>query len=213
MIETSADATSRKRPTARARRRWRLLGSSIGLLVGLGLGFGLAQAIASAPPETSIRFVGANMMSTANGSFQRWRIAKSDVDPNRPGESWLEVEVDVASIDTGIEKRDDHLRSADFFDVKRFPKATVRVHSVSEDGQSAHGYPRFKAKFDVRIRDVKKTVDGAFEVVAVDPPTVEGSLEINRLDFGVGDGYSRWNPMSIKAKVPINFTAVIPAGP
>ena len=114
-----------------------------------------------------------------------------------------------ASIDTGIGLRDKHLRSAGFFDSKKFPKARVRVHDAVLKGKSERGLPLYGAQFTVRIRDVEKTIEGEFELTGEDPPTVEGGLELNRLDFGVGGKHRGWNPMSVKENVPVRFTATL----
>jgi polyisoprenoid-binding protein YceI len=113
-------------------------------------------------------------------------------------------------VDTGIEDRDEHLRTADFFEVERWPTARVVVHDAVADGESERGHPRYRAKFDVTIRDVQKTLDGHFEVVSESPPTVEGELTLDRLDFGVGEPKVWWNPMSITEEIPIRFSASFP---
>jgi polyisoprenoid-binding protein YceI len=161
---------------------------------------------ADATPGT-ITFVAKNLMSTADGTFHAWRIVEAAIDSADPASGVVEVEVDVASVDTGIERRDDHLRAADFFEVEKFPTASVRVHRAISDGESERGHPRYRAKFDIRIRDVEKTLDGSFELVSVSPPTVEGELTLNRVDFGVGDPHTWWNPASITEEIPIRFSA------
>jgi polyisoprenoid-binding protein YceI len=180
----------------------------------LALGFALAVADAAAAdpgePPGSITFVAENRFSTARGTFAKWRITRAEVDPTAPSAGVVEVEVDVASLDTGIERRDDHLRSADFFDVAKFPIARVRVHGAEPDGQSERGHPRYRAKFDLEIHGVKKTLDGEFEVVHSSPPTVEGGLTLPRVDFAIGDPYAWYNPGSIREEVPVRFRAVLP---
>lgn len=163
-------------------------------------------ASAGGPPG-SITFVAENLMSTADGVFHDWRIVRAEIDSAHPERGVVEVEVDVASIDTGIEQRDEHLRTADFFEVEKFPTATVRVHGARPDGTSERGHPRYAAKFEVRIRDVTRTVDGVFELVSDSPPTVEGELTLDRVDFGVGGPYAWWNPASIGEEIPVRFTA------
>ena len=158
-------------------------------------------------PPGSISFIAENLMSTANGVFHDWRIVRAEMDSASPESGVVEVEVDIASVDTDNEQRDDHLRDPDFFEVEKWPTATVRVHSATPDGTSDRGNPRYRAKFDIRIRDVAKTVDGAFELVSDSPPGVEGELTLNRVDFGVGGPYSWWNPGSIREEIPIRFEA------
>jgi polyisoprenoid-binding protein YceI len=164
---------------------------------------------ADAPPG-SIEFVGRNLLLTANGAFHRWRFTRVEIDRAHPERSVVEVEIDVASIDTGIERRDEHLRTADFFEVEKWPTATVHVTGASPDGASATGNPRYRANFRIRIRDVEKTLPGSFEVVAEDPPQVAGDLVLNRIDFGVGEPHRRWNPTSIREEIPVHFSVRIP---
>jgi len=156
-------------------------------------------------PPGYIKFVGENVVATANGEFKKWRIADAKVDAADPAASFVEIEIDVASLDTDNQKRDDHLRNPDFFEVTRWPTARVRVHDVKK--RDGDGYD---AKFDVTIRDVEKSVDGTFAIVSKEPPTVEGKLILDRMDFGVGQPHNPINPMSIKQEIPITFRAVLP---
>lgn len=174
-----------------------------------------AVSVAADPgvPPGSITFEGRNVMSTAHGSFRTWRIARAEIDPAQPRRGVVEVEVEVASLETGIERRDNHLRSADFFDVEKFPIAHVRVHDAEPSGKSGRGNPRYRAKFDLKIRDREKTLDGEFELVQTSPPTVEGGLTLNRVDFGIGEPYTWWIPGSIEEQIPIRFRATFAGKP
>src|SRR2546429_9252903 len=51
-------------------------------------------------------------------------------------DSWAELDIDAASIDTGVEDRDNHLRSGDFLDVENHPKITVRTTKVERTGDA-----------------------------------------------------------------------------
>jgi len=187
-----------------------LLAPLLFLLVPIGLPSASLGAEGDAAPPGSLEFVGRNSLMTANGIFHRWRFLRVEVDREHPERSVVEVEVDVASLDTGIERRDDHLRTADFFDVERWPTASVRITEASPDGESAAGNPRYRASFQIRIRDVEKTLPGTFEVVSQSPPRVEGELVLNRLDFGVGEPRSWWNPASVQNDIPVRFSVSIP---
>jgi polyisoprenoid-binding protein YceI len=85
--------------------------------------------------------------------------------------------VDAATVNTGNEKRDDHLRSADFFDVEKYPKICFTSSSF---GRTAEGYV---VKGILSIRDVGKEVEIPF---TFKDKVFEGEFEINRFDFGVG---------------------------
>src|SRR5258706_2303063 len=70
-------------------------------------------------PHTSVEFVGRHLMITkVRGRFSdvRGQITIGD----DPTESHVEVEIDVASVSTGNDDRDAHLKSGDFFDVERY---------------------------------------------------------------------------------------------
>ena len=170
----------------------------------------LSTPIAAESPPGEIRFEASNLMSTADGTFHDWRIERAEVDPADLASGEVVVVVDVASLDTGITRRDEHLRDPDFFEVERWPTARVRVHGVRADGQSESGEPRYRADFDVRIRDVEKTLEGHFELTSRQPLAVRGELVIDRLEFGIGGPKSWWNPASIDEQIPVRFEARFP---
>src|SRR5262249_38965317 len=85
------------------------------------------------PVHTSVEFVARHLMvSKVRGRFPgvtgTLHVAEA------PAGSWWEIDVDTASVETGDEKRDEHLRSPDFFDVERYPEITFR--STRVEGES-----------------------------------------------------------------------------
>jgi polyisoprenoid-binding protein YceI len=72
-------------------------------------------------------------ISKVKGSFGDF-AATVQGEPGKPGTFSVEATVQLASVDTGNEKRDDHLRSADFFDVAQHPTMTFRSTGVTMDG-------------------------------------------------------------------------------
>jgi len=104
--------------------------------------------------------------------------------------SSVDVEIDVASIDTRDPDRDNHLRSPDFFDAEHFPSMRYRCTDVSHDGRD-----RWRVDGELTIRDVTRRVDleVEFDGVAVDPwesvrIAFTASAQVDREDFG-----STWN--------------------
>jgi polyisoprenoid-binding protein YceI len=87
------------------------------------------------PAHSSIFFTIRHLVvAKVRGRFSRFD-GTIDLDDADLTQSSVTIEVDVASIDTAVEQRDAHLRSADFFDVEKFPKATLtsRVITRSAD--------------------------------------------------------------------------------
>src|SRR6185312_12080356 len=76
------------------------------------------------PTHSSVEFsVKHMMMTTVRGRFKTMK-ATLTADEEHPEGCCVEVEIDVASIDTGSADRDAHLRSADFFDAEHYPRIT-----------------------------------------------------------------------------------------
>lgn len=137
--------------------------------------------------HSSVTFSVRHMMiSNVKGEFARFS-GTARFSAAAPERASVEVEVDLASIDTHDDKRDGHLRSADFFDVERHPKMTFRSTAVRRagDGLSIDG--------DLTIKGVTRKV-----TLAVDGPTGEhadpwGNLRvgasatatIKRSEFGI----------------------------
>ena len=85
------------------------------------------------PSGSTIGFSVHQFLGTTHGKFTKFN-GKIDVDRERPENSSVTTQIDVRSIDTRIKKRDDHLRSAEFFNVKKFPQITFKSRSVKQTG-------------------------------------------------------------------------------
>jgi polyisoprenoid-binding protein YceI len=105
--------------------------------------------------------------------------------------SKVEVTIDTASINTNVQKRDEHLRGADFFDVAKYPTMTFVSKKVAKSGKG-----KLKVTGDLTLHGVTKEV-----VLDVEGPTKESKdpygnirsgvvagTKINRKDFGLA-----WN--------------------
>ena len=79
--------------------------------------------------HSKIGFAVKHLLGTAKGEFHRFSGA-IDLDTAAPEQFTVSARIEVASIDTGIVQRDNHLRSSDFFDAKKFPEITFKSQSV-----------------------------------------------------------------------------------
>lgn len=130
-----------------------------------------------------------NTISDVEGLFNAF---ESDITASKEdfSDAVFTLSVDVNSIDTEIKMRDDHLRSADFFEVEKFPKMTFKSTSVEKTKEKNH----YKLKGNLTMHGVTKaiTMDLWYRGTITDAQSgnliagfqITGSL--NRLDFGVG---------------------------
>ncbi len=85
------------------------------------------------PVHSSITFKVRHFFSYVSGSFKKFE-GTINVDPDHPEKSSVTATIDATSIDTRNDKRDEDLRSADFFDVAKFPTITFKSKSVKQTG-------------------------------------------------------------------------------
>ena len=135
--------------------------------------------------------------------------------------SSVEFTAKSTSIDTGVEARDKHLRTADFFEVEKYPTLSFKSTRVERKGKDAyvlHG--------DLTMKGVTKPVQLPFSVVgAVKDPRgntrfgVAAQTKVNRRDYGInfggpmtGGGLSIGDEVSIKLNLEVVQAAPKPAG-
>jgi polyisoprenoid-binding protein YceI len=140
------------------------------------------------PSHSRVGFVGRHLMiAKVRGEFRDFsgviQIAENPLD------STVEATVDLASVDTGDAKRDEHLRSSDFFTVDEHPQMTFRTSGIKEDDGEYVLYG------DLTIKGVTREVefDLEFEGVSADPwggtrAGFTAETEVNRKDWGL-----EWN--------------------
>jgi polyisoprenoid-binding protein YceI len=137
------------------------------------------------PTHTTVGFSARHLMAAkVRGSFKAFSGSISIADS--PESSSVAVSIDAASIDTGVEDRDNHLRSADFLDVESFPTLEFMSTAVRP---VAEGY---EVAGDLTIRGASRPVILSMEYAGVmaDPWGNEKAIfsaatTINREDFGL----------------------------
>lgn len=88
------------------------------------------------PAKSKTQFRVKHMMvASVTGSFSRTTGTVSG-DPSDPTKARLDVSIDAATIDTGVDERDDDLRSDHFFDIAKHPYVTFRSKSIRKNGDS-----------------------------------------------------------------------------
>ena len=132
------------------------------------------------------------VIAKVRGVFDRWS-GTVELDPAHPEAARVSVRIDAASINTREDKRDAHLRSADFFDVAQYPELTFESTKVAKvDGVDDE---RYRVTGNLTIHGVTNEVvlDAESLGTARDPwgnerVAFQATTSINRKDFGLS-----WN--------------------
>jgi polyisoprenoid-binding protein YceI len=140
------------------------------------------------PHHTAVSFSAKHMgVATVRGRFDDVTADLELDDPNDPTTGSGTVTVKAASVNTGSEMRDNHLRSPDFFDAEKYPDIVFRLKSISKSGDD-----QYKVTGDLTIKGVTKeiTLDYEHSGTVVDPmgnTKVGGTLTgtVNRTDWGL----------------------------
>ncbi len=163
--------------------------TALGTIIALALpALAFATTWTIDPDHTYIGFKVKHLMVTnVKGSFVKHNgvveINEKDITKSK-----VEISIDTNSINTNVQKRDEHLRSADFFDVAKYPTMTFVSKKVAKVGKD-----KLKVTGDLTLRGITKQV-----VLDVTGPTKEvkdpwgmirkgasATTTINRKDFGL----------------------------
>jgi len=163
--------------------------ASISTIIALALpAFAFASTWNIDPDHSNVGFkVRHLMVSNVKGSFDK-HTGTVEINDKDITKSKVEVSIDTTSINTNVQKRDEHLRSADFFDVAKFPTMTFVSKKVAKAGKD-----KLKVTGDLTLHGITKQV-----VLDVEGPSKESkdpwgnirkgataSTKINRKDFGL----------------------------
>lgn len=150
----------------------------------------LAKKFDVDPAHSTLGFEASHLkVSRVPGRFGEF-TGSVDWDEKDFTKSKIDFSVDVASITTHVDKRDEHLRSPDFFDAAKFPKATFKNAKIVKAGSG------FKMTGDLTIRGVTKATTFDVQnhgkvndpVMKTDKYVFSAKSTINRRDFGVNYG-------------------------
>ncbi|WP_243359361.1 YceI family protein [Fundidesulfovibrio terrae] len=168
-----------------------------------------APALSFDPPHCSVMFFVKHILAKVPGRFESYS-GTVRFDPQNLEGSVIDVSVDMASISTGVPKRDEHLKSPDFFDVGKYPAMWFVSQKITSKGGS-----EYVAEGDLTIKDVTKRIQLPFTYLGTKPSPLEqgkqvvgfeARFSINLLEFHVGDGkFQRMGALGDTAEVVINL--------
>ncbi|MCC8410589.1 YceI family protein [Mucilaginibacter sp. UR6-1] len=151
----------------------------------------LAQtAISRAAVTYEVKNLGIN----TTGKFTGVKAGIS-FNPAQPASGSIEAAVDVNTVNSDNDTRDEHLKGAKFFDAAKYPTINIKSTSIQKKGSGYLG------KFNLTIKGNTKPVDIPFTYTATgDKAQYKGSFKINRKDFNVGG-----SSMTLADEVTINI--------
>jgi polyisoprenoid-binding protein YceI len=154
--------------------------------------------------RSTIGFRVHQFLGTTNGKFTQFS-GSIDVDRQHPEHSSVSARIQVSSIDTGIKKRDDHLRSPEFFNVAKYREITFKSRSVKQTGPQSGDIMG-----DLTMHGVTKPV--TLRVKLVTPVSDEARTRwevttepLKRRDFGLMFGSATETVSSISQDVAIKI--------
>ena len=167
-----------------------------------------AQQMAFEPDtnHTVIGFKAATLLFKVDGTFRKWRTDISG-DPKTLEGASVKVTIYTNSISTKNKQRDEHLVTEDFFDAAKYPRITFTSSKVVKEG----GKIVMTGILD--MHGVKKELTIPFEPAfgkngaGVDTWSFEGTLKLNRKDFGIGAD-SVAAKISLKRQVELDLLLV-----
>ncbi len=137
------------------------------------------ETLAISPENSKVDFVASKVTRSHNGSFKKFS-GNIELAPNSIPESKVSIDIDTASVEADDPQLTAHLKTPDFFDVAKFPKATFTSTKIEE------GAGQFNITGNLDLHGVKKSVTFPAKIqVTADAVSVNADFAINRKDFGI----------------------------
>ena len=140
------------------------------------------ETLAISPENSKVEFVAAKVTRSHNGSFKQF-AGQIELAPNNIPESRVAIDIETSSVVADDDQLTGHLKTADFFDVARFPKATF-VSTKIEPANTGSDTYTVAGNFD--LHGVKKSISFPATIkVTPDSVAVDAEFAINRKDFAI----------------------------
>jgi len=133
------------------------------------------------PQNSKIEFVGSKVTGTEHGSFEKF---SGEIDyTGAPENSRVNISIEMDSVRTDSAGLETHLKSADFFDVAKFPQATFVSTAIKAGGDKGASHT---ITGNLTLHGVTKSITfPATIAVTPDTATVDSTFSINRKEFGI----------------------------
>ena len=140
-------------------------------------------ALPISPENSKVEFTGSKVTGKHDGGFKQFK-GTIDLVNDKPEESRVTVDIDTTSIFSDDDKLTGHLKSADFFEVEKYPKATFVSTKIVPD--AAKGAGNYTVTGDFDLHGQKKAITFPAKITVSDAEVaVDTEFSINRKDFGI----------------------------
>lgn len=142
-----------------------------------------ALALQIDPENSKIEWTGSKVTGSHDGGFTKFNGTISLVS-DKPENSRVSVDIETASVYANVDQLTQHLKTADFFDVEKYPKATFVSTKIVPD--TSAGADNYTVTGDFDLHGVKKSITFPATIkVGPDDVIVKSEFSINRKDFGI----------------------------
>ena len=140
------------------------------------------ETLVISPENSKVDFVAAKITRSHNGSFKQF-AGHVDLPANSLPDSRVTIDIETASVETDEPQLTGHLKTADFFDIAKFPKATFVSTRIEPATAGGDAYT-VTGNFD--LHGVKKSISFPATIkLSPDSVSVAAEFAINRRDFGI----------------------------
>ena len=141
------------------------------------------EALVVTPENSAVEFTGSKVTGSHDGGFKQF-TGTIDLVNNKPTDSGVNVDIDTTSVFSDDEKLTGHLKSKDFFDVEKFPKASFRSTRIEPD--AAKGADAYTVTGDFTLHGVTKSISFPATIRVTDEGVdVDSEFAINRKNFDI----------------------------
>lgn len=160
--------------------------------------FANAQEFTQNSEKTKVTFKIKNFGVNVDGDFSQI-VIRTNFNSNNLDESYINANIAVKSIDTGIESRDEHILEEDYFDEPNHKYITLKSTKIEKKANGTYQMTaNLTIKGTTRSIEVPITFQETDDVIMI-----QSNFEINRKDFKVGGGSFI---MSKKVKIQVEYT-------
>jgi polyisoprenoid-binding protein YceI len=141
------------------------------------------EALPLTAENSKVEFTGSKVTGKHDGGFKAF-TGTIDLVGGKPEDSSVYVDIDMNSIFSDDDKLTGHLKSKDFFEVEKYPKATFASTKIAAD--AAKGAGNFTVTGDFNLHGQTKTISFPARIAVTDADVaVDSEFAINRKDFGI----------------------------